>query len=133
MSDPRNADSVVDLQRERERLRSSERSTVASIDYGGGGPHDPGMEARVARLEQDMQEIKTDLKAVRSDLSDIKIKLAGLDGRFAGLEGRLGALPTSLQLLGFAVAVFLAAGVFRFFEPRMFPAGPPQPAVTQPR
>lgn len=129
MSQPvRNAD-LVDLQQTRDRLRSTDRA----IDPGGGGPHDPGMEARVARLEDDMKELKADMKAIRSDLSDIKVKLGALDGRFAGLEGRLGALPTSLQLIAFAVAIFVAAGVFRFFEPRpvFVPTSPP--AISAPR
>jgi hypothetical protein len=30
----------------------------ANLDGGDGGPHDPGMEARVARLEGDMSEVK---------------------------------------------------------------------------
>jgi hypothetical protein len=36
------------------------RSGIGSenLDGGDGGPHDPGMEARVARLEADMSEVK---------------------------------------------------------------------------
>ena len=30
----------------------------ANLDGGDGGPHDPAMEARVARLEEDMSEVK---------------------------------------------------------------------------
>lgn len=29
------------------------------VEKGGGTPYDPGMEARVARLEQDVHEVKT--------------------------------------------------------------------------
>ena len=35
------------------------RSSIESANLdGGGGPHDPVMEARVARLEEDMSEVK---------------------------------------------------------------------------
>jgi hypothetical protein len=60
------------------------------------------MEARIKHLEQDMSEVKSDMKAVRTDLAHIK--------------GRLDAMPTAIQLLGFVVAVFIAAGVVRFFS-----------------
>lgn len=37
---------------------STEGGPTRPIDGGGGGPHDPGMEQRVARLEADVGEIK---------------------------------------------------------------------------
>lgn len=69
---------------------------------GGGGTYD-GMEPRVARLEEDMKEVRADLKAIRVDLSY--------------LRGKVDNLPTTLHLLGFAVAVLAAAGVLRYFAP----------------
>jgi hypothetical protein len=45
-------------------------SQVAAIDNkeiagGGSGPHDPGMEARVAKLEADVGHIRSDVTEVR--------------------------------------------------------------------
>ena len=59
------------------------------------------MDARVDRLEDDMKELRANLKAIRSDLQYVR--------------GRLDAMPTTIQLLGFMVAIFAAAGVTRLF------------------
>lgn len=67
---------------------------------GGGGTYDD-MEARVAALEADMKEIKADVKAARNDLSY--------------LRGKADAMPTTIQLILFCVAIFTAAGITRFF------------------
>ena len=50
------------------------------IDPGAGGPHDPGMEPRVAALEADMKEVKASLK--------------GLEVSSARIEAILGTLAT---------------------------------------
>jgi hypothetical protein len=39
-------------------IASRSRIESANLDGGDGGPHDPVMEARVARLEEDMSEVK---------------------------------------------------------------------------
>jgi hypothetical protein len=67
------------------------------------------LEERVARLEVDMTEVKADLKAIRSDL-------AGLKSDLSYLRGKADQMPTTLQLIGFAVAVFVAAGVLQLFQ-----------------
>lgn len=67
----------------------------------GGGTFDDMLEARVQRLEDDMKEARADLKAIRSDLAEVK--------------GRLAAMPSTIQLLGFVVAIFVAAGVLKYF------------------
>jgi hypothetical protein len=67
---------------------------------GGGGTYD-GMEPRVAALEADMKEIKADLKKVLVDLSY--------------LRGKADAMPTTVQLIGFVIAIFVAAGIARYF------------------
>jgi hypothetical protein len=41
---------------------SANRSRVAS---GGGGPYDPGMEPRVAKLEADVGHIRTDVGEIK--------------------------------------------------------------------
>jgi hypothetical protein len=88
--------------------RSSDNNVVrlmrddgSPLNSGGGGGNYSGMEPRVAALEADMKEIKSDLKKVLVDLSY--------------LRGKVDAMPSTLQLIGFAIAIFVAAGVTRFF------------------
>ena len=38
----------------------------------GGGPHDPDMEARIAKLEAHIQHIQSDLTEIKSDTREIK-------------------------------------------------------------
>jgi len=38
----------------------------------GGGPHDPGMEARVAKLEAHIEHIQRDITDIKSDVREIK-------------------------------------------------------------
>ena len=58
------------------------------------------MEPRIAALESDMKEIKSDLRTVLVDLSY--------------LRGKVDAMPSTLQFIGFAIAIIAAAGVTRF-------------------
>ena len=101
------------------------------------------MEARVARLEtgvsdikltlarlepvlgqvsKDMTDFRSDLKDlgsevkdVRSELADIRQKdLVELKVAAAKLEGRVSQLPSTVQPLGFVLAVLAIAGVTLF-------------------
>ena len=69
------------------------------------------MEARVARLEDDMREIKADLKAIRADLADLKpVRL-----ELAKIEGRLSQIPTSWQIFAMNFGLIAAAwGLAKF-------------------
>jgi hypothetical protein len=42
------------------------------LAIGGGGPHDPGMEARVAKLEAHIEHIQSDINEIKSDVREIK-------------------------------------------------------------
>jgi len=53
---------------------------------GRSGPHDPGIEVRVARLEEDMRAVRTDLGAMQADMSCIR--------------GRVESLPTTWVMIG---------------------------------
>ena len=44
----------------------------------GGGPHDPGMEARVAKLEAHIEHIQGDLAEIKSDIREIKRDARGI-------------------------------------------------------
>jgi hypothetical protein len=77
------------------------------------------MEARVARLEAGLSDIKAILarlepvlSQVSKDLVDIRTKdLVELKVAAAKLEGRVSQLPSTIQLLGFVLAVPAIAGV----------------------
>ena len=87
-----------------------------------GEPYDGGMEARVSRLEAGLSDIKATLarlepvlSQVSKDLVDIRTKdLVELKVAAAKLEGRVSQLPSTIQLLGFVLAVPTIAGVTRF-------------------
>lgn len=58
------------------------------------------MEARVARLEDDVKEIRGDIKALRSDVSELKGKVSMLPGYggIALIVGVIVALSTLVQV-----------------------------------
>jgi hypothetical protein len=59
---------------------------------GGDGPEGPMLEARVARLEDDMKDVKASLKS-------IEISLAEMTGRLMGIDARFASLPTTWTIL----------------------------------
>lgn len=67
---------------------------AGDVEAGGGGPHYPDMEARVASLEADMKEVKTDLKRIGLDVAEIK--------------GRVSNLPSTLQIVFIQAALTLS-------------------------
>jgi hypothetical protein len=92
------------------------------------GGDNPDVERRLARLEEDYKEIRPNLKVLRTDTAEIK-------GRLTGIEVRFAHIPTTLHLIGFAIAVLAVAGILRYFEPRSTtPASAPvmAPAPAQP-
>ena len=62
---------LPDMQKRFERLKEAVESSNG-LDGGGGGPNDPGMEARVAKLESDVSNIKGILGDVKTDIREIK-------------------------------------------------------------
>src|SRR3954471_18300822 len=47
---------------------------------GGDGPHDPGMEARVAKLEAAVEHIQTDVREIRGILACLAPVIDRIDG-----------------------------------------------------
>jgi hypothetical protein len=45
---------------------------VTRLATGGSGPHDPGMEARVAKLEAHIEHIQSDLTEIKGDIRQIR-------------------------------------------------------------
>ena len=80
------------------------------------------MEARVARLEAGLSDIKATLARLEPVLSQVSRGLADIRSKdlvelkvaAAKPEGRVSQLPSTIQLLGFVLAVSPIAGVTRF-------------------
>lgn len=109
---------------------------AAPIAGGGGGPHDPGMDARVTRLEEQYGRIETLLRAIDDRAGRIEDRVGRiedhverLDDRIrrieidvAELKGRIVNLPTTwamittmiggqIALAGILLAAFRFAGL----------------------
>jgi archaellum component FlaC len=80
------------------------------------------MEARVARFEAELSEINATLPRLEPVLSQVSKDLANLRSKdlvelkvsVAKLEGRVSQLPSTVQPLGFVLAVLAIAGGTRF-------------------
>jgi outer membrane murein-binding lipoprotein Lpp len=64
---PRIIQAQIEALQNQMRQLQVERMVVA----GGSGPHDPGMEARVAKLESDVGHIQGDVAEIKTDLKDL--------------------------------------------------------------
>ncbi len=82
--------------------RKPDLKLVGGAFSGGddGGTVDV-MEARVSKLEDKTDRLQDTANAIRIDL--------------ARIEGRLNAMPTTIQLIGFVIAIFVAAGILKYF------------------
>jgi hypothetical protein len=69
-----------------------------SVPPGGGGPYNPGMEARVAKLESDIGHI-------RSDMSEIKTLLARLAPRIDEMYGRQATAASQADLANLRIEI----------------------------
>lgn len=82
-------------------IEAKPRFRLVKRTQGDGGSGGADLEARVGKLETQFEKIDGKLDAVRIDLAEVK--------------GRVSSLPTTLQLIGFIVAIFVASGLFRAF------------------
>ncbi len=110
-------------------------SSADPLAPGGGDPHNPDMDARIDALELEPRETraamaridlalvrieermatKDDIAAVNARISELalatKTDISAVAERVAKVEGMVEKLPTTLQLLGFIVAlVFTVMG-----------------------
>jgi hypothetical protein len=96
-----NSDPLIDLAEVRRERAAIDAALRARASAGGGGTTGDEMEIRVKRLEEEAKEVREDLKTIRTDLAYIR--------------GKIDSLPSTMQLIGFAIAVFVAAGIARYF------------------
>jgi hypothetical protein len=64
------------------------------------------LDARVARLEDDMKEVKLSLRSIETKVNSIaesvvemKGRIGGVEGRLSGIDARFGSLPTIWTIL----------------------------------
>lgn len=91
-------------------MRSILHDAEHTLKGGGGGGTFDGMDARVSALEATSKRIEEKLDKLIDKTSKIEIDVARLDGKVS-------TLPTTLQLLGFVVAVLAIAGLAKYLAP----------------
>jgi hypothetical protein len=79
------------------------QSLGPALKGGGGDGTSDGMDARLTALEKRFDKFEAKLDALLKDVAEVK--------------GRVSALPTTLQMLGFVLAVLAIAGLAKFFTP----------------
>jgi len=67
---------------------------AAAVATGGGGPHAPGMEARVVRLEDQFARIEALLHGIDDRAHAIELGAAELKGRLASMPGTWAMIAT---------------------------------------
>lgn len=91
---------------------SSSNVSYIHQDKKGGQPPSGGdeLEIRVSALEATSKRIEDKLDKIIDKVSKVEIDVARLDGKVS-------TLPTTLQLLGFVVAVLAIAGLSKYLAP----------------
>jgi hypothetical protein len=85
---------------------------------GGGPPHDGGMEARVAKLEETMQGVREDLAVIKSnyatkaDIADTKTVVEKVATSVANVVAEIARTETSMIKWFIGTAVVLASLTF---------------------
>ena len=77
---------------------------VPPIAGGGGGPHDPGMDARVTRLEDQYGRIETLLRAIDDRMGRIDDRVGRIDDRVGRIEDRVEQLGDRVRHIEIDVA-----------------------------
>lgn len=81
---------------------------------GGGPPHDPGMEARVARLEDQFGRIEALLRGIDDRMRKFEVDAAEMKGRLSGLPSTWAVVTTviggQITLVGLLFAALKLTG-----------------------
>ncbi len=71
---------------------------------------DPGMEARLSAVEASVARIGPALDRLEAGMRKLELDVAEI-------KGRVSQMPTTLTLVGFALAVLAAGGLMKHFFP----------------
>ncbi|MGV8937008.1 MAG: hypothetical protein ACOH2J_07770 [Allorhizobium sp.] len=83
---------------------ASDQNPKSGGGNGGGG----SLEARVTALEDKFERIDAKLDAIGRDVADLIREMSYL-------KGRVDSMPSTLQMLGFVLAVLGIAGLAKYF------------------
>ena len=75
-----------------------------------------GVEATVGRSQDDIAAIQRDVAWVRSEVKDLVTSGTKMREDIAELKGRVSQLPSTVQLIGFVLAVLAFGGVLRLLH-----------------
>jgi hypothetical protein len=101
-------------------MARSEGNGHGEVDYGdplsapgGGGPHDPGTEARVAKLEAAVEHLQADMTEVRAALGRLEPKISEIFGVLPHLATKadLEKRPTATQIATIVAAIAAIASI----------------------
>jgi len=78
-----------------------------------GGPHDPGMEARVAKLEAAVEHLQADMTEVKAVLGRLEPKISEMFGAFPHLATKADVVkrPTVAGIIAIVAAVAAIASI----------------------
>jgi hypothetical protein len=89
------------------------KQTVAG---GGGPPHDPGMETRLAAVETRMDRIEVKLDALETRLRGVEVKLGEIGGKLDLLVGKIPSWwQAPVSAAGLLALLFAAVGLAQHF------------------
>lgn len=82
----------------------------SSVESDGGPPHDGGMEARLAKLEIDVDYIKRDVGEMRQALFKVADEMSAARVELATIKERLDHMPTKLSMWTAVAAIVFPVG-----------------------
>lgn len=68
----------------------------------------------LARVDERTRKIETDLVGLTANFAGLKTDFAGLKIDLAELKGRVSQLPSTIQMIGFVLAVLALAGFSKY-------------------
>jgi hypothetical protein len=97
------------------------RGAKDDIGMGGaGGPEDPMLEQRVARLEQILERLEPKITEIfltgakQTDVQRLQVDLARIEGRVMGIDGRLASIPTTWQVVAILATLLIGLSTIIF-------------------
>ncbi|WP_141057460.1 hypothetical protein [Stenotrophomonas rhizophila] len=83
---------------------------TAPLENGSGGGNDGGMEARLAKLESDVDYIKRDVGEMRQALVKAADEASAARAHLATIKERLDHMPTKLNMWAAVATIVLPVG-----------------------